>query len=111
MNYGHRKMPVLLLRSHLRSHWDWMSIMYFYLFSNKTTVSNGSAIPENFISLAPIVSIEVLELVSPIKDRSWHPSYYTSDTCRRDVLRLERFDAGAKQPCPEDGGEEGENNV
>jgi hypothetical protein len=29
-------------------------------------------------------------------------SDYTNDTCRRDALRLELFDAGAKQPCPED---------
>jgi len=34
-----------------------------------------------------------------------------NDTRRRDALRLELFDAGAKQPCPEGAGEEGENNV
>jgi hypothetical protein len=27
--YGRRKMPVLLLRSHLRPHWDWKSIVVF----------------------------------------------------------------------------------
>jgi hypothetical protein len=34
-----------------------------------TTNSNGSAILENSINLAPIVSIEMLKRVSPIKDR------------------------------------------
>jgi hypothetical protein len=38
-------------------------------------------------------------------------SDYANDTRRGDVFRLDLYDGGAKQPCPEDGGEEGENNV
>jgi hypothetical protein len=49
-------MPVLLLRSHLRPHWDLKSIVFFSSIF-KQDYQYGSVMLRNFINFAPIASI------------------------------------------------------